>query len=234
LIAKQAEEKQQSLNKQIQEVQSSRGKAQHALVETMHAASVIREQQTPSAAHTAKTLEEVHVVYRIHKDFSASFTKQYKVRAAADALHFWETSISPSSHADPIDYLSDINFQLSDITDPQNKFPVTYLQTQNDLRDKAVCIEISFHWPRYMAELQNTGRETLNQFFNSADGTKRLITDVLFEDGNGGTCGLQVVSTHTHQLLPLSETGWSGFRYLAENLPPGNLKHELSATWKKS
>jgi hypothetical protein len=235
--------------KRSEMIRSSKEKAERSFRETMHAASIIRSRQTPTASHTAKTLEEISVVYRIEKDFTATITKQFKISAADEALHFWETSIQPTSAASPMDYLSDIKFKVLDITDSNNRIPLTYLQTENDLRSKRVCIyflprllktdpartiEISFTWAKYLLQLRNAGREDLFQNFNSALGTRSATIDVWFEDGNGGSCGIDVVSSYPSRNTPLKEVGWSGFRYRAENLQPGRQEHKLSVTWTKN
>jgi hypothetical protein len=227
----------------------SQQKAERSFRETMQAASVIRSRQTPNASHTAKTLEEISVVYRVNKDFSATITKQFKISAADEALHFWETSIQPTSDAFPMDYLSDIKFKVLDITDPNSKVPLTYLQTENDVRSKRVCIyflprllktdpprtiEISFTWEKYLLQLRKAGTENLYQNFKSARGTRIVTIEVWFEDGNGGNCGLEVVSSYPNLNTTLKEPGWSGFRYKAANLDPGRQEHKLSVTWTKS
>jgi hypothetical protein len=71
---------------------------------------------------------------------------------------------------------------------------------------------MSFTWQKYLLQLRNAGSENLYQNFKSARGTRIVTIEVWFEDGNGGNCGLEVVSSYANHNTTLKEPGWSGFR----------------------
>lgn len=224
----------------------SQRKARRCLNDTMYAASVIRARQMPNSIETIKTYDAIRVTYRVGKDFTTTVIREYRIRAVTDPLNFWELGIQPTSSADPVEYLSDIGFKVLDVTDPNNQEPVIYLQTENDLRSKRVCIyflpqllksspartiQVSYEWPKHFEQLRRVGREELSFRFNSAESTASVRVEVYIQDGSGGRLDLDVISTYTHTIKPLKESGWSGHVYEAKALPAGRHVHDLSATW---
>lgn len=212
----------------------------------MYAASVIRARQMPNSIETIKTYDTIKVTYRVWKDFTTKVVREYRIRAVTDPLNFWELAIQPTSYADPVEYLSDIRFKVLDVTDPNNQEPVVYLQTENDLRLKRVCIyflpqllksatartiQVSYEWPKHFEQLRRLGREELSFRFNSVEPTLSVRVEIFIEDGSGGRLDLDVISTYPHTTKPLKEVGWSGHVYEATVLPTGRHVHDLSATW---
>ncbi|GGA52982.1 hypothetical protein GCM10011507_00040 [Edaphobacter acidisoli] len=189
------------LTQQKAGLQESNRRAQTCITAMMTAAIHIRAQQTPDASHTIKTIENVRIIYRISKDFSADVIREYTVKAAGDPLHFWQSSITPSSYATPAEYLDDIRFQVLDITRPNEPAPVTFLQTENQPLHKSVCIyflprlepgdparviQVSYKWPGYFLEMKNSKRENIESSFKTAETTKSVRIEIFLQDGSGG------------------------------------------------
>jgi hypothetical protein len=242
----------ESLQKSNDLLQASCKRSQTCISGMMDAAARIRAQQTPDASHTIKTFETVRILYRIQKDFTTDVVREYRIKAADKPLHFWENSLTPSDHASPVEYLTDIGFRIVDITIPGKSAPVTYLQTENQPRIKRVCVyflprleptqpardlQIFCKWPGYFMEMKNTGRETLISRFKSADTTKSVRIELYLQDGSGGNLDCEVVNKmHTHSIRPAqdTQTGWNGYVYEATNIPEGFHEHQLIAHWNSN
>ncbi|MEG9438573.1 hypothetical protein JAO29_20725 [Edaphobacter sp. HDX4] len=237
--------------KAVSDLKESNGRAKACIDGMMNAAARIREQQTPDSSHTIKTIERARIIYRISKDFSTDILREYQMKANSKPVHFWESSFIPSDHATPMEYLSDIQFRVTDITNATAASPVTYLQTENQSRQKSVCIyflprlepgdpprtlQLSCKWPGYFLQIFNTGSERLESRFKSAEVTKSVRIEVYLEDHSGGNLSCEVVTNgRPHSLTQGKDqqTGWNGYVYEATNIPAGLHEHRLLAQWSR-
>lgn len=240
----------QTLTQERAALQQSNQRARTCISGMMNAATHIRAQQTPDASHTIKTIEHARIIYRISKDFSADVIREYTIKAANAPLHFWESSITPSNYANPVEYLDDIEFKVFDITNSTAPpKPVVYLQTQNQPRDKSICIyflprlepgdaarviQVSYKWPGYFLEMKDSKRETIESRFKSAETTKSVRIEIYLQDGTGGILGCEVLDKlqkHTLTATQDIQTKWMGYVYEAKNLAPEIHEHKLIAEW---
>jgi hypothetical protein len=230
-------------------LQKSHERAQACLTGMMDAATHIRALQTPDASHIIKTFDKVRMIYRISKDFSAEIVREYTIRAVSQPVHFWQSSVTPSGDANPMEYLNDIRFRILDVTTPGKPTPVTYLQTENQLRHKSFCIyflprlepsqpartlQVFYHWPGYFLEVRNKKREVLESSFKSAGTTQSVRIEIYLEEGSRGSLDCEVLSLHAHTLAAAqdTQTGWKGYAYEATNLAAGTHEHQLIAKWE--
>lgn len=238
-----------SLLKSNTSLQAACKRSQTCINGMMDAAARIRAQQTPDASHTIKTFETVRILYRIQNDFTTDVIREYRIKASDKPLHFWENSLTPSDHASPVEYLTDIGFRIVDITNPAKSTPVTYLQTENQPHIKRVCVyflprlepaqparnlQVFCKWPGYFLEMKKTGRETLISRFKSAEATQSVRIEIYLQDGSGGSLGCEVLNKlHKHTMTQAqdAQTGWDGYIYEATDIPAGFHEHQLIARW---
>jgi uncharacterized membrane protein len=248
LHAKMNRKAEKALQISYNSLQKSHERAQVCLTGMMDAATHIRAQQTPDASRIIKTFDKVRMIYRISKDFSAEIVREYTIRAVGQPVHFWQSSVTPSGDANPMEYLNDIRFRILDVTTPTNPTPVTYLQTENQLRHKSFCIyflprlepnqpartlQVFYVWPGYFLEAKKKKRELLEASLKSADITQSVRIEIYLEEGSGGALGCEVLSLYAHTLTPSqdTQTGWKGYAYEATNLAAGSHEHQLIAKW---
>lgn len=221
------------------------------LGETISAASRIRSQLFPAVAHgVGKTIESVHYLYYIHKNFDAEVHRRYLIRAGDTPMHFWQSAIGVSSNAAPIETFVDIGYRL--ISHDIGK-DLVYLPTRDDLHDKAACIyflpfiasgerrdiEVTYRWPKMLLQLQTRGWEDFSVKLNNARALESYTLEVYLEPGTGGTltCVESGVLLPNKNLEPaISHHGWSGWKYSGSDIAPALLNTEISlrVEWNRS
>jgi hypothetical protein len=232
-------------------LESRNNTLRRTLGETISAASRIRSQLFPVAPHGAgKTIESVHYLYYIDKNFGAEVHRHYQIRAGDTPIHFWQVSIGVSSEAAPIETFVDIGYRL--VSHDTGK-DLVYLPTRDELHDKAACIyflpfiapgerrdiEVTYRWPRMLLQLQTRGWEDLSVRLNNAQTLQSYALEVYLEPGTAGmlTCVESGVPLPNKKLEPaISHQGWPGWKYSALEIAPTLLNAEISlrVEWNRS
>ncbi|HUA93654.1 MAG TPA: hypothetical protein VL991_13870 [Terracidiphilus sp.] len=232
-------------------LESRNNTLRRTLGETISAASRIRSQLFPAVAHGAgKTIESVHYLYYIQKNFDTEVHRRYLIRAGELPMHFWQSAIGVSSAAAPIETFVDIGYRL--VSHDMGK-DLVYLPTRDDLHDKAACIyflpfiapgerrdiEVTYRWPRMLLQLQTRGWEDFSVKLNNARALESYTLEVYLEPGTGGslTCVESGVLLPNKKLEPaMSHHGWPGWKYSASEIAPALLNTEISlrVEWNRS
>lgn len=207
------------------------------------AASRIRQQNIPTSGQATNSFTEVTVLYLIHKDFTASVSCLYKLRATDGPIHFWEYEIGAEPQATRVDYLLDLNFQVKDES-PHGPFEIAYLQSQNEQHYKKIVlyflplilavepeprtILVSYKWPGYFLRLNEKLEETFSHSFKAKDKIGSITFEFYLEPGTGkeltckrarsleGVQSLAAVSLEVERGQP----PWRGHKYCIKNAPP--------------
>ncbi|HEY1647752.1 MAG TPA: hypothetical protein VGF96_07210 [Terracidiphilus sp.] len=221
------------------------------LGETIGAASRIRSQMFPAAVHGAgKTIESVHYLYYIDKQFNTEVHRRYLIRAGDTPMHFWQIAIRVSSEAAPIETFVDLGYRL--VSHDMGK-EIVYLPTRDELHDKAACvyflpyiapkqrrdIEVTYRWPKMMLQLQTQGWENCSVKLNNAGPLQSYSFEVYLEPGTGGmlNCVESGVPLPNKKMEPAtSHHGWPGWKYSATEIDPSLLNTEISlrVEWNRS
>jgi hypothetical protein len=221
------------------------------LGETIGAASRIRSQMFPAAVHGAgKTIESVHYLYYIDKQFNTEVHRRYLIRAGDTPMHFWQIAIRVSSEAAPIETFVDLGYRL--VSHDMGK-EIVYLPTRDELHDKAACvyflpyiapkqrrdIEVTYRWPKMMLQLQTQGWENCSVRLNNAGPLQSYSFEVYLEPGTSGmlNCVESGVPLPNKKMEPAtSHHGWPGWKYSATEIDPSLLNTEISlrVEWNRS
>ena len=222
---------------------SRRNQLRRTLGGTVNAASRIRDQFfPPGVAGGGKNIEAVHLIYYIRKNLDAEVRRRYLLRAGHDPLHFWQSKISVSSEAAPIESLADIDYRL---TSHDIGKDVVYLLTHDETRSKAVCIfflprvepaeardiEASYHWPGMFLQLKSQGWDKVAIKLKNPHPLKRFQMEIYLEPGSRGTlaCSENGIFLPNKTLEALSSHhGWPGWRYTGSDIPAALLENEIS------
>ncbi len=215
----------------------------------MRAASRIREQLTPPALAPIKSIDRVRITYLIEKDFSATLYREFDIRSREQPLHFWSTASRASAYAQPVDYLDDIQFKVTDRSGRQ----LAYLPTENSPLFKEVVIYflpriepgeeharqvvISYRWPQMLRQMEQVGEEDFNYTVESKDPVPLFEVRFFMEPGTGLNLMCEVGGPQygTAQLLKgrHEEKEWDGYVYRVENGPAGTARYSLTLRLKK-
>jgi hypothetical protein len=222
---------------------SRKNQLRRTLDGTVDAAARIRNQFfPPGVAGGGKTIEAVHLIYYIHKNFDAEVRRRYLIRAGKSPLHFWQSKISVSSDAAPIESLADIDYRL--ISHDVGK-DVVYLPTLDESHSKAVCIfflpraepeetrdiEAAYRWPGMFLQLRNQGWDKLTIRLNNPQALKNYQLEVYLEPGSGGSLSCSesgILLPNKHLESVQSHHGWPGWRYSGSDIPPELLENEIA------
>lgn len=255
----QLKEEAESLRKMLEDerqrvqttLESRNDKLRRTLGGTIRAASRIRNQLFPVVAHGAgKTIESVHYIYYINKDFDTEVQRRYVLRAGETPLHFWQSSISVSSEAAPVETFVDIGYRL--ISHDSGK-DVVYLPTRDELFTKSACIyflpligpgerrdiEVAYLWPKMLLQLKKQGWEDFSVRLNNAGQLLSYQLEIYLEPGTGGMlmCSESGTMLPNKNLEPaISHHGWPGWKYSASHIDPDLLNQEIAlrVEWRTS
>jgi len=184
--------------------------------------------------------------YLIHKDFSATVSYSYQLKATNEPIHFWEIEIGAEPEAGRVDYLLDINFRVND-TSKHGDFEVAYLQSQNEQHYKKIVlyflpfiraqegqprtILVDYEWPGYFLRLKEKLEETFSHSFKARENIRSITFEFFLEPGMGKelacTRARSLEGTQTppepasYQVSP-SKPPWRGYRYTIKDAPPGD------------
>jgi hypothetical protein len=237
----------------LRKAQRTKNERQTTAYETlqgmMTAASRIRDRLNPAHAMPQKALKSVRMIYLISKDFSTEVTREYEVLALNDILHYWNLGNRPTEYADPVDYLDDIDFKVSEMNGIGE---VAYLPTKNEPRDKRITfyflprlepgnparrIQMSFKWPGFNKKLDVTGEEDISFTLSSVLPIESVRVEVYLERDTGRNLeGLISGPNYAGSQLYKQNhpnTGWGGFVYLIENAPSGVNRYAVTAKLEK-
>jgi hypothetical protein len=234
------------LAEKYKQLEADHGGALEMIGGMMAATSRIRNQLAP-AGKSIKSFEFVKITYYIQKDFTAHVLREYGIRTNKEPMHFWTTENRATSHADPVDYLKDIAFEVND--EKGNKLP--YLPIKNDAIAKEVVIyflpriepgdpprtvQIKFTWPRYLRQIEKLGYENFGFTLDSIDPIPNLEFSWFLEPGSGRNLVGEIASARiTGDVFepaanaPYMGKTWVGFSYKVKNGPAGTFKYELRA-----
>lgn len=224
-------------------------KAYKTLQGMMRAASRIREQLTPPVLTPLKSVDRVRITYLIEKDFTATLCREFDIRTTEQPLHFWSTANRASTYAQPVDFLDDIDFKVTDRSGHQ----LVYLPTENGPLFKEVVIYflpriepgeakarqvvISYRWPGMLRQLEELGEEDFNYTMESKDPIPLFEVRFFLEPGTGFNLMCEVggpqygafhLTKGKHE-----EKEWEGYIYRVENGPAGNSRYSLTLRLKK-
>lgn len=207
------------------------------------AASRIRDQFFPAGvAGGGKNVDAVYLTYMISKNMDAEVRRRYVMRAGEAPLHFWQSKITVSSDAAPIESLADLNYRL--ISHDTGK-DVVYLPTLNELHSKAVCtfflprvdprttrdFEAIYRWPGMFMPLKTQGWDKISLKVRNPEALKIFRLEVFLEPGSGGslTCSEMgiLLSNKTLEAVRSAE-GWLGWRYSGTDIPAEDLENPIS------
>jgi hypothetical protein len=213
----------------------------------MRAANRIRNQLTPAAQAPRKAFDSVKLVYEISKDFTVAVQREYEMRAVNTPLHFWGVSYQATGHADPAEYLLDIDFHVK----PEEE--VVYLPIKNDPLCKGVCfyflprlepgkparkLAVSYMWPKLLKQLKVKGEEEIGINLDSAESIKDFTLEIYLEEGSGGVMECEksggqfegaTLITNKHKTK-----NWPGFIYTVKNAPAGRSHFAVMLRFKKT
>lgn len=234
-----------SLTVEHAKLNTSYAKAQEMIGGMMTATSRIRNQLSP-AGKIVKSFKSVRITYYIHADFTAHVIRESAIYANSEPIHFWTAGYHPTAHADKVDYLKDIKFEVTD----ENGHKLPYLPIRNDPLAKDVVIyflpriepasmrhvRISFTWPRYLNQLAKLGYENFAVTLDSIDAIPSVEFFWFLEPGTGKNLVGDVISGRVagDVMDPAATTfyqgvGWRGFSYKVSNGPSGSVKYEIIA-----
>jgi hypothetical protein len=215
----------------------------------MRAAGHLCRRLFPEGHSPDLTIEKIHFVYQLGKDFTAQVRRTYQVRAGKDPVYFMERGYSVRDYADPAESLIDIDFQVRDINHPNG---VVYFPKVNQSRKKSTCIfflsriepeeartiEVSYRWSRMARALKFEGEEEFTLRQKSAREMIEFCIEIYLEPGSGGALSWE----ESGYPIPnktlcdaKSQLNWPGVRYSGSFLPPEIAYSgiRLRLRWKK-
>ncbi len=214
-----------------------RGNSDHTvrtLRGVMRAAGHICRRLFPQNHVSDLTMEKVHFVYQIDKNFNAQVRRTFRIRAGTSPVYFLERGFRVRDHADPTESLIDIEFQVRDLNDPDG---VVYLPMVNEPKNKSACIfflpriepgeartiELSYRWNGMARSLKVEGEEEFTMRQTTADNMAEFALELYLEPGTGGTLSWEE-SGHpiTNKVLAASQSqlDWPGVLYTGKDVPP--------------
>jgi hypothetical protein len=216
----------------------------------MRAAGHICNRLFPEGDVSDLTIEKIHFVYQIQKDFTSLVRRTYQIRAGKDPVYFIERGFRVRDHADPAESLIDIDFQVRDLHDPNG---IVYLPMVNERKNKSACVfflpriepeeartfEVSYTWPRMARSLKIEGEEEFTVRHSSAKEMIEFCMEIYLEPGSGGSLSWE----ESGQVLPnktlcesKSQLNWPGVKYMGINIPSAVADSgiRLRLRWKAS
>lgn len=214
----------------------------------MRAAGHICKRLFPPGHLSDHTIEKVHFIYQIHKDFTAQVRRTYQIRAGKNPVYFIERGFRVRDYADAAESLIDIDFQVRDVKDPNG---VVYLPMVNEHKNKSACVfflpriepgeertfEISYKWAGMVRALKIEGEEEFTLRHTSAQEMSEFCMELYLEPGSGGNLSWE----ESGQALPSrtlceskSQLDWPGVKYAGVGIPPSMTSDgiRLRLRWK--
>ncbi len=209
----------------------------------MQAASEIAAQLYPPDRPPQKNIIRARRTYLVSQNFDTAITREDDYKALTD-LHIERIIVGAEQHADPCEFLDDIDFK---VRDDSRGSRVVYLPTRNTPFEKEVVlfflphirpeepaprkIILTYKWPKMLRQLEKRGFEVGEWGLKSRDPIPEAEMRVFFEPGLRGKVK---ASIHGPRLPEdsLEEAkcdipgcgGWEGWSYKLRNAPSGTYK----------
>ncbi|HWZ45214.1 MAG TPA: hypothetical protein VNW97_17205 [Candidatus Saccharimonadales bacterium] len=212
----------------------------------------IHKQAMPLDGQHFNEFKSIKSRYLIGKDFTATVTRVYQISALERGIHFWEVNIFAEPEAPAMDYLSDIDFNVKDISE-HAKFEVAFLPFVNQPRQKKVMIyflpildpkeaqprtiSISYRWRGYFRCLERKLEEIQSFGMQARHDIGLMEFEVYLEPGTGKNLicsragsldGIQTPPAHAEYQPEDKSPKWPGWRYEIKNGPPADYALKLN------
>jgi len=227
------------------------GTALRTLDLSVSSAYQIRKQLIPTSGQQFNNFESVESRYLISKDFTATVTREYKIKAVDRAIYFWEINILAEHEAKAMEYLLDIDFKVKD-TSVDGKSEVAYLPFVNQPRQKKIMIyflplldpgelqprtiTIAYKWRGYFRHLEQKGEEIQSFAIQARNSIPSMEFEVYLEPGTGNRLlceraslldGIQNAPTTAKYKPNDNSPEWLGWKYKIKDAPPGDYALKL-------